>query len=83
MLDGYLQQFEQKLGVTPYPITLNIELNPYSVNTRKQLDAMKDIHIEGFKDGVRTFGSAKCFNVKIDGTIMLHRSHICPKRESL
>ena len=68
MLDGYLQQFEQKLGFTPYPGTLNIELNPHSVITRKQLDAMKDIRIEGFEDGVRTFGSAKCFNVKINGT---------------
>jgi len=78
-LDGYLQQFEQKLGFTPYPGTLNIELNPYSINTRKRLDAMKEIHIEGFEDGVRTFGSAKCFKVKIDNA---HGAIVIPNRKN-
>jgi len=67
-LEGYLRQFEQKLGFTPYPGTLNIELNPYSINLRRRLEIMNDIHIEGFEDGVRTFGSAKCFKVTIDDT---------------
>jgi len=67
-LDGYMRQFEQKLGFTPHPGTLNIELDSHSTNMRKRLNAMDGIHIEGFEDGVRTFGSAKCFEVQIDNT---------------
>ena len=66
-LEGYQQQFEQKLGFKPYPGTLNIELNPSDINVRKRLDLLDDIRIDGFEDGVRTFGSVKCFRVKIDG----------------
>ncbi|MHC1575203.1 MAG: DUF120 domain-containing protein [Candidatus Methanogasteraceae archaeon] len=67
-LDGYMRQFEQKLGFTPHPGTLNIELDSHSINMRKRLNAMDGIHIEGFEDGVRTFGSAKCFEVQIGDT---------------
>jgi riboflavin kinase len=66
-LAGYLRQFEQELGFTPFPGTFNIELDPWSITARKRLDALGFVDIEGFDDGTRTFGSVKCFKVKLDG----------------
>ena len=74
MLDGYLRQFEQKLGFTPFPGTFNIELDPWSITARKRLDALECVDMEGFDDGTRTFGSVKCFRVKlggVDGAIVI------------
>ncbi len=62
-LEGYRTQFRQKLGFDPYPGTLNIKLDPYSVELRKKISA--NIKISGFTDQNRTFGSGSCFNVKM------------------
>ena len=61
-LDGYRQQFNEKLGFDPYPGTLNIRLTePF---TPSEHEAVK---IEGFKDENRTFGGCKCYPIKIKG----------------
>lgn len=62
-LEGYRKQFNKKLGFDPYPGTLNIKLDPQSIELRKMISA--DIRISGFTDQNRTFGSGSCFNVKI------------------
>jgi riboflavin kinase len=62
-----MRQFEQELGFTPFPGTFNIELDPWSITARKRLDALGFVDIEGFDDGTRTFGSVRCFRVKLDG----------------
>ena len=79
MLEGYLRQFEQKLGFTPYPGTLNIELSPHSITTRKKLQITDDIPLSGFEDGERTFGSVKCFRARIND---LHGAIVIPNRKN-
>jgi len=78
-LDGYLRQFEQKLGFTPFPGTFNIELNPWSITARKRLDVLKSVDIDGFDDGIRTFGSVKSFRVKLHG---LDGAIVIPNRKN-
>jgi riboflavin kinase len=79
--DGYRKQFIKKLGFKPYPGTLNVKLvNTGDINARKELEMLPAIVIDGFSDGARTFGMAKCFptliNNKIDGAVLLiQRSH--------
>ena len=62
-LDGYRIQFRQKLGFDPYPGTLNIKLDPESIELRKQISS--HITIAGFTSHNRTFGNGSCFNIEI------------------
>lgn len=62
-LEGYRRQFIEKLGFAPFPGTLNIKLDPHSIEIRKGISA--DISISGFTTQKRTFGSGSCFNVMI------------------
>ncbi len=62
-LEGYRAQFRQKLGFDPFPGTLNVKLDPPSVELRKRICA--GIKISGFKTQNRTFGNGSCFNVRI------------------
>jgi len=62
-LEGYRTQFIEKLGFTPYPGTLNIKLDPPSVDIRKGISA--DLEISGFTKENRTFGRGSCFNIII------------------
>ncbi|VVB87267.1 Riboflavin kinase [uncultured archaeon] len=76
-LEGYRSQFIEKLGFTPYPGTLNIKLDPRSIEMRKGISA--DIKISGFTTENRTFGSGSCFNVMIEdvkgAVIVPERTH--------
>ncbi len=61
-LDGYRNQFIDKLGFEPYPGTLNLRLKePFP---QHEAAAIK---IEGFKDASRTFGGGQCYLVNIGG----------------
>jgi len=62
-LEGYRAQFCEKLGFDPYPGTLNVKLDPQSIELRKRVSG--DIRISGFTAQNRTFGSGSCFNVRI------------------
>ncbi|WP_226008387.1 CTP-dependent riboflavin kinase [Natrinema salinisoli] len=64
-LSGYKRQFQEKLGYTPYPGTLNIELDDESTVQRRQLDVICPIWIEGWSDEDRDFGPAVCHPVTI------------------
>ena len=69
-LSGYKKQFKSKLGFEPFPGTLNLRL--YSAvdrNIRRDLNTSKGIHIDGFKDGKRTYGGAECFRSLVNGKI--------------
>jgi riboflavin kinase, archaea type len=74
---GYLVQFAERLGYSPYPGTLNLRVG---ADDRDRLDAArhwKGIRIDGFEAGGRTFGGATCFEARIGGK----RSHwIVPDR---
>jgi len=77
----YLKQFEEKLGFKPYPGTLNIRLmNKDSIMNRILLEKAADIKIEGFSDGRRTYGGARCILAKLNdredvAIIFIERTH--------
>lgn len=67
MLNGYIKQFESKLGFKPYPGTLNLKLkNLEDVVKKAKLLKTPGIIIEGFSNGVRTYGRVKAFKAKIN-----------------
>ena len=80
-MSGYRRQFVKQLGFDPYPGTLNLRLNtPVDQRQRRDLEQHPNVFIEGFEDGQRTYGWAKCFFAKIkeklDGAvIILERAH--------
>lgn len=80
-MNGYRRQFVKKLGFDPYPGTLNLRLETIiDRQQRRNLESQPDIHIEGFEDGERTYGWAKCYLAKINkqingAIIILERAH--------
>ncbi len=64
-LEPYQRQFMERLGFLPFPGTLNVRLNPASVDTRRQLELLEWIRIDGFRMENRTFGEAKCLPCRI------------------
>lgn len=67
-ISGYRSQFKKKLGFEPYPGTLNLKLKTAEdIRLRRMLEDFDGIKIEGFKQGNRTFGSAKCFRATLNG----------------
>ncbi len=58
----YKEQFIKKLGFEPYPGTLNLRVQKEDQEEVRLLEASPFILIEGFTDGNRTFGPAKCFH---------------------
>ena len=63
--DGYKKQFREKLGFTPYPGTFNLRVRKEDQEDVRLLEASPFILIEGFTNGNRSFGPAKCFQGKI------------------
>ena len=76
---GYLEQFTQKLGFTPYPGTLNVEIEYIERNKLRLLRNAEGIIISGFKTRNRTFGDVHCFKATIHKTkcyiVLPRRSH--------
>jgi len=73
--EGYIKQFIEKLGFQPYPGTLNLRVRKEDQEEVRMLEASPFILIEGFTDGKRSFGPAKCFHGKIadkiDGALIM------------
>ncbi|MGC9145807.1 MAG: DUF120 domain-containing protein [Nitrososphaeria archaeon] len=80
-LEGYKEQFVKKLGFAPYPGTLNIRLDSRYIKEREKLNEYRNfgIKIEGFSNGLRTYGSLWCFHAFVDGirgaVIIIERTH--------
>jgi riboflavin kinase, archaea type len=76
---GYTKQFEELLGFTPYPGTLNIKLADESAAARVRLDNLAPVYISSFKTSNRTYGGIKSYVASIggiDGAIIVpDRSH--------
>jgi len=62
---GYEKQFEEKLGFEPYAGTLNLRVREEDQERVRLLEASPFILIEGFTNGNRSFGPAKCFPTEI------------------
>ncbi|NLV27279.1 MAG: DUF120 domain-containing protein [Methanomicrobiales archaeon] len=56
----YANQFQDLLGFTPFPGTLNIKLTPGSIIQRKRLSGGKWLTVQGFESEGRTFGEVRC-----------------------
>lgn len=74
-LEGYRRQFRSKLGFDPYPGTLNLRVKKEDLNERKILEGFPSVYIEGFANGKRSYGPAKCYkavaNDKVDCAIII------------
>ncbi len=78
-LDRYLRQFNEKLGFTPVPGTLNVEIDPLEISKLHMLKTFKGIFIKPFSTPDRSFGGVLCFPAEIDNircaVIMPRRTH--------
>jgi riboflavin kinase len=72
--EGYRNQLIQKLGIDPFPGTLNLVI--YEPLELHEVEAVK---IEGFTDENRTFGECICFPARING---IKCAIVRPKRTS-
>jgi len=78
-LDGYVEQFVERLGYEPFPGTLNLSLDDESTRRRAALENVEGTIIEEWENEDRTFGAVTCYDASIDGVdahvIRPHRSH--------
>lgn len=65
-LSGYQQQFETRLGYTPFAGTLNIDLDEASIRARAELPAQQSVPIDSWEDDERTFGAATCYPARVE-----------------
>jgi riboflavin kinase len=63
--EGYRKQFVEKLGFDPYPGTFNLRVRKENQEDVRMLEASPFVLIEGFTNGNRSFGPAKCYHGKI------------------
>ena len=66
-IDGYMGQFREKLGFTPFPGTLNIKIKEYCFDVRKKMEELPYVKIDGFSDGRRTYGASDCYPARVNG----------------
>ncbi|MDD5096041.1 MAG: CTP-dependent riboflavin kinase [Candidatus ainarchaeum sp.] len=75
-LPGYRKAIEEKLGFTPYPGTLNLELIPEHVERRLELRSRAPIEITGFSHRGKTYGPIEAYRCRvggIDGAVVFPR----------
>jgi riboflavin kinase len=63
----YVIEFDQKLGITPYPGTLNIKIDSLEEPKLRMLRANEGILIKGFETDDRTYGDVKAFSCSLRG----------------
>jgi riboflavin kinase, archaea type len=64
---GYIVQFQERLGYTPFPGTLNIRVDPKELLRIEGVRSWQGIRIDGFQASGRTFGGATCYGGRING----------------
>ncbi|MCI4364837.1 MAG: DUF120 domain-containing protein [Thermoplasmata archaeon] len=64
---GYVVQFSERLGYTPYPGTLNVRLSGDALRKASLVSHWTGIRIDGFQASGRTFGGATCFAARMNG----------------
>ena len=79
-LPGYRKQFVKLLGFEPFPGTLNLTIGPGEVEMKKQLNFLDALELEGFRQGGRSYGPAKCFRAKVESkydaaALVIERTH--------
>ncbi len=66
-LKGYREQVKKKLGLDPFPGTLNVLLDSESVERKALLALRRAIVLEGFTEGERRYGEVLCYPARIMG----------------
>lgn len=66
-LDGYMEQFVDRLGYEPFPGTLNLILSEQSIRRRGRLESVPSVPIDGWEDVQRTYGPATCYPAVVEG----------------
>jgi riboflavin kinase len=64
---GYVVQFSERLGYSPYPGTLNVRLTGEALRKAPLVSHWSGIRIDGFQASGRTFGGATCFGARMNG----------------
>lgn len=64
---GYVIQFTERLGYTPYPGTLNVRLRTEDLARVPSVRQWAGIRIDGFQAAGRTFGGATCYTARLAG----------------
>lgn len=62
---GYLKQFQDKLGFTPFEGTLNIQVDSEDVGKLDVIKSISGIPITGFSSDGRSFGNVVAYKAKI------------------
>jgi len=63
--EGYKKRFQEKLGFTPYPGTLNIKLTKKAVENLRKTAEEVGLRINGFFDGGKMFGGVLCLPARV------------------
>jgi len=69
---GYVVQFTERLGYTPYPGTLNVRVGAEALRKIALVREWTGVRIDGFTASGRSFGGATCFRAKLNG----HSCHL-------
>lgn len=69
---GYVVQFTERLGYSPYPGTLNVRVDSEALRKVSLVEVWNGIRIDGFQASGRTFGGATCFPARMNG----HTCHL-------
>jgi riboflavin kinase, archaea type len=64
---GYVVQFSERLGYSPYPGTLNVRVGPAALRKVELVGSWTGLRIDGFEASGRTFGGASCFPARMNG----------------
>jgi len=64
---GYLLQFSERLGYTPYLGTLNVGVPPEARARVQTISEWSGRRIDGFQASGRTFGGATCYRARLAG----------------
>ncbi len=77
--EAYQAQFRQKLGMRPFPGTLNLRLSGPELGKLEMLREAPGIPLEGFTREGRTFGEGKMFRARLRNlycaVVIPNRSH--------
>jgi len=69
---GYVIQFTERLGYSPYPGTLNVRVGPEALRRASLVTEWTGVRVDGFHASGRTFGGATCFPARMNG----HACHL-------
>ena len=64
---GYVLQFSERLGYSPFLGTLNVRVRPEDMLRVASVKDWKGIRIDGFQASGRTFGGATCYAARLSG----------------